>query len=340
VKDKEKYFQCVAISRTSNPLGPYARYAFRYDAFNDYPKFGVWPDGYYVSYNMFQSATGPFLRSTTCALERDKMLLGEAARMMCVDVPQGGLLPADLDGATPPPAGTPNYVLNFQPDTLNLWRFSVNWAVPGKSAFSGPERIRVNSFDPACDGGECIQQPGQGVLLDTLADRLMFRAAYRNFGTHRSLVVNHSVKVNLGKGASTSGIRWYELRNLEGTPAVHQQSTYSPDDTARWMGGIAMDKMGNMLMGYSASSSKVHPSIRITGRSVDDPPNTMAAEMTVTGGGGSQTVSRWGDYTSLTLDPVDDCTFWFTTQYVRSDGGFVWRTQFSKVRFTSCTTQP
>jgi hypothetical protein len=338
VRDKEGFFQCVAVSRTSNPLGEYARYAFKYPDFNDYPKFGIWPDGYYVTYNMFSGATGPFLRATACALERDKMLNGEAARSICADIPQqGGLLPADLDGTAAPPAGTPNYLVNFAPDTLNLWRFSVNWAEPGKSAFTGPERIRVNTFDPACDGGACIVQPGNSASpLDTLADRLMFRAAYRNFATHRSLVVNHSVKVNLGKGRSTSGIRWYELRNLEGTPVVHQQSTYAPDDTFRWMGGIAMDKLGNMLMGYSASSSKVHPSIRITGRNVDDPPNTMAAEVTVTPGGGSQTISRWGDYTSLTLDPVDDCTFWFSTQYVKTDGSFIWRTQFSRVKFTGC----
>jgi hypothetical protein len=164
----------------------------------------------------------------------------------------------------------------------------------------------------------------------------MFRAAYRTFNTHRSLVVNHSVTATAGSGGSTTGIRWYELRNLEGTPVVHQQSTYAPDLTFRWMGGVAMDKLGNMLMGYSASSAKIHPSIRITGRNAGDPLNTMAAEVIVTSGAGSQSISRWGDYTSLTLDPVDDCTFWFSTQYVRTDGRFTWRTQISRVKFTDC----
>jgi hypothetical protein len=338
VNDDEGFFQCVAVSRTSDPLGAYARYAFKYEDFNDYPKFGVWPDGYYVTYNMFRGSTGPFVRGTVCALEREKMLNGEAARTICADLPrQGGLLPADLDGKVPPPPGTPNYIVNFGPDTLNLWRFSVNWTTPANSAFTGPERISVNSFDPACNGGACVPQPGSTAgPLDTLGDRLMFRAAYRTFNTHRSLVVNHSVTATAGSGGSTTGIRWYELRNLEGTPVVHQQSTYAPDLTFRWMGGVAMDKLGNMLMGYSASSAKVHPSIRITGRNAGDPLNTMAAEVIVTSGAGSQSISRWGDYTSLTLDPVDDCTFWFSTQYVRTDGRFTWRTQISRVKFTDC----
>lgn len=335
VNDASGFFQCVAISTTSNPLGTYARYSFQYADFNDYPKFGIWPDGYYVTYNMFKGNS--FVGAKTCALERDKMLAGAAARSICADTTQGGLLPADLDGTSAPPAGTPNFVLNFGANSLNLWRFKVNWTDPAQSTFTGPERIVVGAFRPACDGGGCIPQPGSSTRrLDSLADRLMFRAAYRNFGTHHSLVVNHAINVPLTGNRSTSGIRWYELRNLEATPAVHQQGTFAPDNTARWMAGIAMDKVGNILMGYSASSATVHPSIRITGRSAGDPPNTMASEVTVKAGGGSQGISRWGDYASVTLDPVDDCTFWFTTQYMRASGDFVWRTQFSSVKFPSC----
>lgn len=329
------YFQCVAISTGPNPLGTYARYAFRYDDFNDYPKFGVWPDAYYVTYNMFKG--NDFAGAKTCALERDKMLQGAAARMICADVPEGGLLPSDLDGTTPPPPNTPNFVVNFGPNSLNVWRFAVNWNNPAASTFAGPERILVGAFRPACDGGGCIPQPGAAnSTLDSLADRLMYRAAYRNFGAHTSLVVNHSVNVALPQNQSTSGVRWYELRGLETSPTVHQQGTFAPDATARWMGGIAMDKAGNMLLGYSASGRKVHPSIRITGRAASDPLNTLSSEMIVAAGNGTQSISRWGDYSSLTLDPVDDCTFWFSTQYVRRDGDFVWRTRFARMKFENC----
>jgi len=166
----------------------------------------------------------------------------------------------------------------------------------------------------------------------------MYRLAYRNFGDHEALVVNHSVKVSGNNQNQVVGVRWYELRNPNGTPQVFQQGTYSPDSNSRWMGSVAMDKQGNMAMGYSVSSSSVFPSLRYTGRLATDPVNTMQAESPIYDGTGSQTggLSRWGDYSAIAVDPSDDCTFWFTTEYLKTTGSFNWSTRISSVKFPGC----
>jgi hypothetical protein len=325
---------CVAVSQTLDALGTYNRYEFKFNDFNDYPKMGVWPDGYYVSFNMFHQNT--FAGAKVCALARDRMLAGQAATMQCFDVAdQGGLLPSDLDGTTPPASGTPNYVLNFDFDGthLNLWKFHVDWDNPANSTFTKTPQISVSNFAPACDN--CIAQPTGGVTLQSLGDRLMYRLAYRQFADHGSLVVNHTVSVS--GGAGPTGIRWYELRSLETTPVVFQQSTYAPNNSFRWIGSVAMDKAGNMLLGYSVSSASVKPSIAFTGRLTTDPVNTMSAEQIVLPGTGVQTnPDRWGDYASVTLDPADDCTFYFATQYLKAKGSFNWQTRIAKFKFPTC----
>jgi hypothetical protein len=177
-----------------------------------------------------------------------------------------------------------------------------------------------------------VKQPRTSETLDTLSDRLMFRLAYRKFSDHEALVVNHAVVA----GAS-SGVRWYELRDPGGTPKIFQQGTYAPDAAFRWMGSIAMDKTGNMLIGYSVSSPQIFPAIRFTGRSATDPVNQMAMEQSAVPGKGSQlTPERWGDYASMSVDPTDDCTFWFSTQYASMTGKFNWSTSIVPVKFTSC----
>ena len=336
------YLQCVAVSTTSDATGSYNRYAFSYGntQFNDYPKLGVWPDGYYITYNIFNNGQ-TFAGAKVCAFDRNSMLSGAAATQQCyqLSTSYGGLLPSDLDGSTAPPAGSPNFMLNFGTNSLNLWKFHVDWATPANSTLTGPTNIPVAAFTPACSGGgACIPQPSTSQKLDSLADRLMYRLAYRNFGTYQSLVVNHSVKVSTSKRNSVTGIRWYELRNPGGTPNVYQQGTYSPDSTSRWMGSIAMDKMGNIGLGYSASSSSAYPGIRYTGRLVTDALGTMQAETTIKPGGGSQlpNLSRWGDYSSLSVDPVDDCTMWYTTEYLKSNGTFNWSTWIYSFKFPSC----
>jgi hypothetical protein len=248
---------------------------------------------------------------------------------------QGGLLPSDLDGMTSPPTGTPNYVLNFDFDGahLNLWKFHVDWANPANSTFTKSAPIAVSKFAPACDS--CIAQPSGGIGLQSLGDRLMYRLAYRQFADHESLVVTHTVSVGGGNGPT--GIRWYELRSPGTTPVVFQQSTYAPNHSFRWIGSAAMDKAGNMLLGYSVSSPTVKPSIAFAGRLATDAASTMSAEKIVLPGTGVQTdPDRWGDYASVTLDPTDDCTFYFATQYLKVKGSFNWQTRVAKFTFPSC----
>lgn len=336
------YLQCVAVSTTSDATGSYNRYAFSYGntQFNDYPKMGVWQDGYYITYNIFNNGS-TFAGAKACAFDRAKMLTGAAATQQCFQLSSayGGLLPSDLDGTTAPPAGSPNFLLNFGNNSLNLWKFHVDWSNSANTTLTGPTNIPVAIFNAACSGGgACIPQPGTSQKLDSLADRLMYRLAYRNFGTYESLVVNHSVTVSGSRRNSVTGIRWYELRSPNGKPTVYQQGTFSPDSTSRWMGSIAMDKQGNIALGYSASSGSVYPSIRYTGRLASDPLNTLQAENNILAGGGSQltNLSRWGDYSSMTVDPVDDCTFWYTTEYQKSSGTFNWSTRIASFKYPSC----
>jgi len=337
------YLQCVAVSTTSDATGTYNRYAFSYGntQFNDYPKMGMWLDGYYTTFNIFNNGQ-TFAGAKLCAYDRTAMLAGAAATQQCfqLSTSYGGVLPSDLDGTIAPPAGSPNYLLNFGTNALNLWKFHVDFATPANTTLSAPTSIPVAAFTTACGGGTCIPQAGTSNKLDSLADRLMYRLAYRHFADgHESLVVNHSVKVSGNNRAEVDGVRWYELRNLSATPTVYQQGTYSPDSTSRWMGSIAMDKVGDMALGYSASSGSVYPSIRYTGRVPTDTLGTLQAETTILAGGGSQTgnLHRWGDYSAMTVDPVDDCTFWYTTEYEKTSGSFNWSTRIASFKFPGCS---
>ena len=335
------FFECVAVSTTSDATGTYHRYAFKFANLNDYPKIGIWPDAYYFSFNMFDPFSNLFKGADACAMNRNAMLKGAAATMICFQ--QGtlvfGLLPSDLDGTTPPPAGEPNFFINFGFNSLNLWKFRVDFATPANSTFAGPTNIPVVPFTPACNkftNFSCVEQPGTTVTLDSLADRLMYRLSYRNFtgaGAHEALVVNHSV-------GTPSGIRWYEIHSPNSTPKIVQQGTFQPDLSFRWMGSIAMDHVGDIALGYSLSSSTVSPSIAITGRVPGDPPDTMEAETIIVNGTGSQIFSRWGDYSAMAVDPVDDCTFWYTQEYMATTGAFNWQTRIARFKFPNCVGVP
>jgi len=327
------YLQCIAVSTTSDATGTYNRYSFQYGNFDDYPKMGVWSDGYYETFNMFNGNT--FVGADACAYNRTAMLAGSAATQVCFQQGSsvGGLLPSDIDGTTAPPSGSPNYMVYFGTNNLNLFKFHVDFNTPANSTFTGPTVIPVAAFSPLCSGGTCVPQPGTTQQLDSLADRLMYRLAYRNFGTHESLVVNHSVTAGSG-----GGVRWYEIQNPSGTPTVAQQSTFAPDSNYRWMGSIAMDQSGDMAVGYSVASSSLNPTIRYTGRVPTDPSGTMEAEVNVVTGTGSQTtgLSRWGDYSAMQVDPVDDCTFWYTQEYIKTNGTFNWNTRIANFKFPTC----
>jgi hypothetical protein len=322
------------------------------------PPRGVWPDGYYISFNIFQEIAGQpgkfrFVGSTVCAYDRRAMLreVNRAVTQQCVAVGRefGGLLPSDLDGTTPPPAGSPSFFLNFGQNSLDLWRFKVDWDAPANSRLTGPVSIPVAAFQAACQGRACMAQKDTTIPLDSLADRLMYRLSYRHFkkpdGTtdREVMLVNHSVAAPVPGSAGRNGIRWYELRNpangtmAAGTPQVQQHDTYAPDSDHRWMGSIAMDKAGNIGLGYSVSGAGLFPSLRFTGRASNDPPGKMRREIEIVLGTGSQEQhSRWGDYNSLNLDPADDCTMWYTAQYRQTTDTRNWSMRVFSFKLPNC----
>ncbi|HUI83663.1 MAG TPA: choice-of-anchor D domain-containing protein [Candidatus Binatia bacterium] len=330
------YLQCIAVSLTSDATGAWYRYSFQYTYLDDYPKMGVWPDAYYETFNMFSGVS--FVGGDACAYNRAAMLTGQPATQVCFQQGPavGGLLPADVDGTTAPPAGSPNYMLTYGLNSLQLYRFHVDFSNPSNSTFTGPTTIGVAAFSPLCGGGaQCVPQPGTSNKLDSLADRLMYRLAYRNFGDHESLVVNHSVAVSGG-----GGVRWYEIQSPGATPVVAQQGTWAPDSNYRWMGSVAMDRIGDLAVGYSVASGAVYPSVAFAGRMPSDPPGQLEAETTIVTGSGSQTVnlSRWGDYSAMTVDPIDDCTFWYTQEYLVTNGTWNWNTRIANFHFPGCAS--
>ncbi len=350
------FHQCIAVSQKPDPTGSWYLYDFEISSekMNDYPKFGVWPDGYYVSFNQFNDdATNSWAGAGVAVFERSEMLQGRSARMVYfdlydVDSDYWGLLPSDFDGQ-PPPAGSPNYYVSVEftewgspQDRLRIWEFKTDWTKPTDSTFGvggvANETLVTSSFDADMCGfsRNCISQPG-GAKLDAISDRLMFRNQYRNFDDHETLVLNHTVDAN---GSDLAGIRWYELRN-KGTWSIFQQGTYSPDSTNRWMGSIAMDAVGNIALGYSKSSSSLSPSIAVAGRLAGDPAGTLPqAERTIITGSGYQTHSsgRWGDYSSMSVDPTDDCTFWYAQEYYDSASSADWKTRIASFRFPTCSS--
>jgi len=341
------FYQCIAVSATGSPLGSWYRYAYSFSKLNDYPKFGVWPDGYYMSMNQF-SCNVLFCQwagQGVVTFERSEMLSGGSARAVYFDMASnaalGGMLPADLDGSMPPPPGAPNYYMQFddQPDRLRLWEFHADWVNTSNATFTERAVLQPAPFDSnMCNGSRnCIPQPGTTAGIDAIADRLMYRLQYRNFGSYDTLVVNHTVDV----GSDRGGVRWYEIRNPHTAPTIRQEGTYAPADTlSRWMGSAAMDKDGNIAIGYSVSSSQTYPSIRFTGRLAGDPLDTLTvAESDLRQGTGSQTHTsgRWGDYSMLAVDPTDGCTFWYTTEYYNAGATSAgWSTNIGSFKLADC----
>jgi hypothetical protein len=262
------------------------------------------------------------------------MLQGLDARQVCFTPGQPFMLPSDLDGLTPPPDGSPNFFMRLVGNTsLVLNKFHVDFDNPSQSTFTGPITIDV---DPFTRMQSRVPQPDTTNSLDTLSLWLMFRLAYRNFGDHESLVLNHSVQGSSGGG----GVRWYEIQDPNGTPVVYQQGSFVPDSNFRWMGSIAMDQSGNIAVGYSLSSTEVYPSVAITGRQFSDDLGTMGAEIILVDGTGSQTrtppLYRWGDYSTMSVDPVDDCTFWYTGEYHKTSDRLPWSTWIAAFKFDNC----
>ncbi len=341
------YDECVAVSQTSDATGSWYRYDFNISntLMDDYPKMGVWPDAYYFTFNDFDHG-GPFTGATVTAVDRSAMLNGQAAQTVqfVLGSSFGGMLPSDMDGSSPPPAGSPNYVVQFDDDgagypqdQLEVWKFHVDWTTPANSTFTNDSMIATAAFDSNVPN---IPQLG-GPALESLTDRLMYRLAYRNFGSHEAMVVNHTVNSN---GAGLAGFRWYELRRTGGTWGMFQQSTYAPDSQNRWMGSIAQDRQGDIAAGFSFGNASTFASIGYAGRLAGDAANTFTMESTFLAGTGAQQngAARWGDYSSITVDPTDDCTFWYTTEYIKTTGNAPWQTRIGSFSYPSCNvaTQP
>jgi Calx-beta domain len=383
------FVQCVAVSTTGDPLGPYYRYAFATNPahptwLGDYPKLAVWPDAYYLAINQFQ-CEDPLCESSTfqgqgaLAFQRAKMLAGLPAGVVVRGVDPsnpGRMLPSHWSGGPPPPLGTPNYFVQANDsargfagvasDELQIWAFHVDWTNPAASTFTRAATLSPAPFDshvcqlpdpaqPDVDTTNCIPQPGHDFLglpspgVDAIPDRLMYRLHYRNFGDHQALVANHTVNVTPGlydaNGVGHAGIRWYELRDSGGGWELYQQGTFAPDGRHRWMGSLALDRDGNIALGYSLGDATTYPSIAYTGRTPADPLGTMGTEVVAKAGAGAQEDSsgRWGDYSSMGVDPTDDCTFWYTQEYYAATNvilGVNWRTRIVAFRFPSCTGAP
>jgi len=329
-------FQCVAVSRTSDATGIYARYEFPFGQLtNDYGKFAVWPDAYYATYDLFDGRT--FKNTRVCAYERAKMLAGTTMpAQQCVDVPSNyaHLLPSDLDGSPPSGATPPNFIVNIEAKTVNIWRYTIDWHVPTVSAFNGPTAIAVKKYQWGCL--QCIPEQGSPTTkLTPIGDRPMFRSSYRSRSGAESLLLDHTVQVLKGSQALT-GIRWYEISNPSTIPTVAQQSTYAPDMSSRWMPSMAMDKMGNIAIGYSKSSATSFPSMFVAGRTIDQTASTLSGELQVKLSTTFKPANDWGDYSHMSLDPTDDCTFWYTSEYLGSHYND-WHTYIAHFKFNGCS---
>ena len=336
------YYELIAVSQTEDTLGSWYRYAFKFTNMPDYPKLGVWPDGYYLSVNSYTAGTQKWEGPMMCVLERDSILKGKSARIISFQQDKAirPVMPADLDGP-PPPIGTSGCFLAVQEDAagaandqLQLFQLHVDWADTAKSTLNGPTSMNTAAFDMnICgeSGSACIHQKGTSRKLDALSNYLMHRLQYRNFGTYQSMVVNHTVDVD---GNDHAGIRWYELRKTDTDWTIYQQGTYAPDSLHRWIGSAAMDGNGNIAVGYSISGDSLFPSIGITGRKVGDSQGRMTCqeELIMKGLGCQSGESRWGDYSSLNVDPADDETFWYTNMYCSSSSARNWTTRIASFK--------
>tara|TARA_Y100001933_G_scaffold259731_1_gene310275 strand:+ start:21144 stop:24005 length:2862 start_codon:yes stop_codon:yes gene_type:complete len=316
----------IAVSKTNDPLGAWYYYDYDFDDFPDYPKFSIWGDGYYMTANMG-------VQNAVC-FERDKMLDGDAsARMIALtfpDLESNGFfsaLPAHASGDILPT--DPINFFYFQDDgwaqgndRIKIWEMSVDWNNPHASSIVLKQELEVAPFNSEFDENwNDITQPGTAQKLDAVPGAFMYMAHYRSFGIYNSVTLCHTVDVDLSSSIR-SAVRWYELHQINGTWTVNQQSTYGPDNDSRWMGSIAIDRQGNIGLGYSISGPSTFPGIRFTGRKKDDNLSQMTiSESNAFSGTGSQTdEKRYGDYSHMTVDPSDGLTFWYTGEFIGQSG--------------------
>ncbi|MFN7826348.1 MAG: aminopeptidase P N-terminal domain-containing protein [Acidobacteriota bacterium] len=319
------YSMCYAISTGPDPMGPYYRYEFLRPLFPDYPRPAVWPDGYYVP-----TSTGDeVIQRHACVVEREKMLRGEPASEQCLILEGVNFLNnADVDGPAEPPRGAPNLMLAsggaqlkgiVEDDGIYAWNFRVDWRNPVRTRIDETRKITVAPYRYLCDGQltDCVAQPGTTSRLDSQGDKIMARLVYRRSGKIESLVGVHSINTTAGTG----GVRWYELRfNPDRSLRLHQQGTFAPDANWRWMASPAIDRFGNIGIGYSFGGATSFPGQRFAGRTATGPPGRLnLGETILVEGEAAQSGMRWQDYTQTAIDPQDDCTIWFVGDYLKRE---------------------
>ena len=338
---------CYAVSTSDDPMGPYYRYEFLRPLFPDYPRPAVWPDGYYVP-----SSTGDeVIGKHACVVERDAMLAGRPAREQCFVINDVNFLNnADLDGTQLPPRGAPNVMMAaggtqlknvFDDNVILSWKIFTNWTDSSQSRLDGPQRIAVAPYHYLCNGQltNCVPQPGVERRLDAQGDKIMARLVYRRIGNQQSIAALHSVDTAAGGG----GVRWYEFRlDTSGNAKLFQQGTYAPyapnAPSFRWMGSLAMDKAGNIGIGYSYGDASHFAGQRFAARRAGDPPGQLTLrEAVLVEGEAAQTATlRWQDYTQTAVDPSDDCTIWYVGDYLKKDT-VSYSTRIGAFRLPGCT---
>jgi hypothetical protein len=346
------YAMCYAISVSSDPRGPYFRYAFERPLFPDYPRPAVWTDGYYVPTSSSDNRISDTVATQkhACVVDRARMLRGEPASEQCQVVLNVNFLNnADIDGAAAPPAGAPNVMMAaggtqldkiFEADTIDVWQYHVDWKDPSKTTLKGPEKIAVAPYHYLCDGQltNCVPQPGTDHRLDAQGDKIMSRVVYRKLRDRESVVAVHSINSAAGGG----GIRWYELQ-IDKTRAValRQQGTYAPDGFFRWMASPAIDRAGNIGIGYSFGGDPHFAGQRFAGRLASDPLGVLTLREAVLAEGQAaqstapRTSERWEDYTTTAMDPSDDCTIWYVGDYLKKDAAS-YSTRVGAFRMPGC----
>jgi hypothetical protein len=341
-EEKGPYSMCYAVSVSLDPMGAYYRYEFLRPLFPDYPRPAIWPDGYYVP-----TSTGDdVIQKHACVADRRSMLAGQPATEQCVVLDGVNFLNnADLDGLTLPPTGAPNILMatggtqlqdDFDDDGVFVWRFHVDWDEPANTKVEGPDRIAVAPYHYLCNGQltNCVPQPGTERGLDAQGDKIMARLVYRNVAGRESIVAVHSVNTEAGGG----GVRWYEFRiDRKRAVRLYQQGTYAPDGFYRWMASPAIDRHGNIGIGYSFGGSPHFAGQRFAARLTDDPPGllTLREAVLVEGEGAQTSTLRWEDYAQTAIDPADDCTIWYVGDYLKK-GAVSYSTRIGAFRLPGC----
>ncbi len=341
------YSICYALSVGSDPLGAYYRYEFLRPLFPDYPRPAIWPDGYYVPTS---TSDDPISETITtqkhaCVVDRARMLRGEPATEQCLVIDNVNFLNnADVDGRALPPSGAPNVMIAaggtqlkkiLEDNVVNTWQFHVDWRDPQRTTIGGPDPIAVAPYHYLCGGQltNCVPQLGSPQRLDAQGDKIMARFVYRKIGNRESLVAVHSVDTSAGGG----GVRWYEFRiGTNRKVALHQQGTYAPDARYRWMASPAIDRAGNIGIGYSFGGADTFAGQRFAARLAGDPPGQLTlGETVLVEGEGAQNTVRWQDYTQTAMDPADDCTIWYVGDYIKKDAT-TYSTRIGAFRLPGC----